>query len=117
MGPEHGDRYPHPVACKLHEGELGDIKATVKEIDGKLDRWFGPEGTVWNLKDEVANLRSSAERAHERIDDAQIEIRANKIAHEDTQKELTTLGRKVAVIVAVPTVVALILGVLGYLGG
>jgi len=57
-----------PAICKLHESDLRDVKMTVKEIDAKLDRWFGPDGTIWSLGDRMTRTEGSVVRAHDRID-------------------------------------------------
>ena len=60
--------YPQPATCKIYEEDLKDVKDTVKEIDKKLDQWFGPDGTVWNMNDRLVRVEGSTERAHERLD-------------------------------------------------
>jgi len=86
--------YPAPVSCKLHEDELKDIKSTVKDIDSKLDNWFGPDGTVWSMNDRLIRVESSTERSHERITEIENTAKAET-------KRLNALAVKVAGIAAV----------------
>ena len=91
--------YPDPIICRLHESDLKDVKNTVKEIDTKLDDWFGPEGPIWSLGDRMTRVEGSTDRAHERID-------AIEVTSKEESKQLNALAIKVGSIAAILTTVA-----------
>ena len=108
--------YPQPATCILHETDLQGIKSDVsttkldvnttkievKEMSAKLDRWFGPEGTIWDLNERMTRVEGSTVRSHERHDGS--ERRLDRV-----ETGTGTLNSKVAVIVSIPGLLAVII--------
>ena len=93
----------------MHEDDIKEVKSTVKEIRSDLHRWFGPNGTVWDLNDRLTRVEGSSTRAHERIDVLEVDAAART-------NEMNSLALKVAGFASVPGMIALAVTVIVWMG-
>lgn len=79
--------------CLLHNDRLKRIDTNVSAITSKLDRLLDHEGPISRIQQRLGVVEGTADRAHERIDSTEINIK-------EISKSHTKLALKVAGIMA-----------------
>jgi hypothetical protein len=83
----------YPAQCLLHNERLKRIDTNVDAITGKLDALLDLDGPISRMQQRLVTVEGTADRAHERIDDTEIDIKT-------VSKSYTSLALKVAGIMA-----------------
>ena len=83
----------YPAQCLLHNERLERIDNNVNAITAKLDTLLDHEGPISRIQQRLVTVEGTADRAHERIDDTETDIKDISTSH-------TTLALKVAGIMA-----------------
>ncbi len=84
---------PYPAQCLLHNERLKRIDNNVDSITVKLDALLDHEGPISRMQQRLGTVEGTASRAHERIDDTEVDIEKIGSSH-------TVLALKVAGIMA-----------------
>ena len=83
----------YPAQCLLHNERLKRIDKNVNAITGKLDALLDLDGPISRMQQRLVTVEGTADRAHERIDDTEIDIKHISKSH-------TSLAIKVAGVMA-----------------
>ena len=87
------DDVTYPAQCLLHNERLKRIDTNVNAITDKLDALLDHEGPISRIQQRLGTVEGTADRAHERIDDTEDDIKIISKSH-------TSLALKVAGVMA-----------------